>query len=108
MSDACPSCGGPIEPHSGPGRPSIYCGEGCRRAAEFSIRGLVRRIDKAELELRELLAPGGIYSRVGVSGYLGERERDQRAQALRDWLAQDQGRLRALLGANPRGSGAVS
>jgi hypothetical protein len=89
----CASCGGPLEQHSGPGRPSAYCGQTCRRLSEFRIRALTRRIDKAEVEIREL----------------AERARDREAwdrdqwlrrlRALRRWLADDISALRALLGA---------
>ena len=86
----CASCGADLEPRSGAGRPSAYCSETCRRMAEFAIRGLVRRLDKAEIELRELKAESGLYD---------DDERRQRVRALRRWIKQDSAKLRALLGA---------
>lgn len=87
----CASCGVEIEQHSGPGRPSVYCSDGCRRAAEFTIRRLLNRIDRAELEQREIKA----------GGWAGDDdERRTRLNALRRWLKADEAKLRALLGAN--------
>lgn len=68
--------------------------------AEFQIRGLVRRIDSAEMEIREL-SPGGHLTRIGTRGYHDATERAQRLRALRRWLAEDQAKLRALLGVKP-------
>jgi hypothetical protein len=94
---ACASCGTALEERSGPGRRATYCGEPCRRMAEFQIRGLVRRIDRAEIEVRELT----------------EKVRDRedydrihwlrRLRVVRRWLADDQAKLRALLGAPETG-----
>lgn len=86
----CASCGAEIEPHSGPGRPSVYCSEPCRRMAEFAIRGLVRRLDKAEIQLRETKAGGW-------SGF-DDDDRRARMRALRRWIKADSAKLRALLG----------
>ena len=85
----CASCGADIEPRSGPGRPSVYCSDPCRRMAEFRIRGLVRRLDKSEVELRALKVGGG---------FLDDDDRRRRMRALRRWIALDTARLRAFLG----------
>src|SRR5687768_12211827 len=98
---ACASCGTELEPHAGPGRPSVYCSEPCRRMAEFRIRGLVKRIEKAELEIRELNA------RYGRFEYADADERRSRLREMRRWLAEDQARLRALLGAKNQMPGPV-
>lgn len=58
--------------------------------AEFTVRSLVKRIDSAEIELREL--------RTG-SGYFDEDERRSRMRHIRRWLKEDRKRLYALLGA---------
>jgi hypothetical protein len=50
----------------------------------------LRRIDKAELELREV--------KVGTGNY-DDYERRGRVRVLKRWLAQDSERLRVLLGA---------
>ena len=88
---ACASCSAELEPRSGPGRPSVYCSEGCRRFAEFRIRGIVRRIDRYEVELREV--------KTGT-GYFDDDERRARLRALRRWIRNDTAQLRALLGGN--------
>lgn len=85
----CPSCGADVEPSTGPGRPRVYCGETCRRTAEFRIRALAKRIDVNEVDLRDLEAGGGFWSPV---------ERRQRVRFLKQWLTADGAELRALLG----------
>lgn len=87
----CASCGTPLEPHAGRGRPARYCGEPCRRYAEFQIRTIVRRLDKLEIELRELKAGNGYYD---------DDERGNRMRNVRRWIKQDSAKLRALLGGN--------
>lgn len=59
--------------------------------AEFQIRALVRRLDNAEIELREVKAG---------TGYYDDAERRQRVRVLRRWIAADEARLRSLLGGN--------
>ena len=86
----CASCGAELEPHTGSGRPFVYCGEPCRRIAEYQIRALVRRLDKSEIELRSLKVDGGFYS---------DEDRRKRMAALRRWIKEDTAKLRSLLGA---------
>ena len=54
MECTCPCCGAAVEQASGPGQPKVYCGDACRRAGEYRLRALQRRLDKNEIELREL------------------------------------------------------
>ena len=89
----CASCGGPIEPRDGPGRPAIYCSDGCRRQAEFRIRALVRRIDGYESQIRWVQAGD-----LGSFHHYDEDERKRMLALLRRWLAEDQATLCALLG----------
>lgn len=87
----CPSCGAALPPHEGgPGRPAVYCSEPCRRLAEFRIRALCRRIEKYELEQREVKA--------GNHSYYEQEDYDRRLRALRTWIKRDNATLRALLG----------
>lgn len=44
----CLKCGDPLPVQDGPGRPRTYCSEGCRRAAEYELRRLERRITNVE------------------------------------------------------------
>ena len=94
---SCASCGTPLEPRDGPGRPSVYCSEGCRRLAEFRLRAIVKRLDAAELELRRVSA-----ERSGFGALRGS-ERRRRVQTLKRWIAEDLAKMRSLLGvkANP-------
>lgn len=85
----CPSCGAEVEPSTGVGRPRVYCGETCRRVAEFRIRALSKRLDKNEVELRELQGGGGFWS---------DDERRKRVRLLKAWLAEDRAELAKLLG----------
>ncbi|MGE0583467.1 MAG: hypothetical protein AB7P31_15195 [Steroidobacteraceae bacterium] len=89
---SCATCGTPLDPREGPGRPATYCGEPCRRLAEFQIRSLVRRIDRAALELRELQAK----ARAQV---FDSDERRRRVRVLRRWLVEDRAELARLVGA---------
>ena len=91
-STLCPSCGAGVEPVLGAGRPRVYCSETCRRTAEFRIRALGRRLDKNEVELRELQ---------GGSGFWSDDERRARLRMIKVWLAADYVELRALLGQTP-------
>jgi len=88
----CATCGTPIEPKAGPGRPAAYCSVGCRRVAEFQIRNLARRVERYELEQREVKA--------GNHAYYDDSERQRRLRALRRWIKTDNAKLRAILGAN--------
>jgi hypothetical protein len=90
----CPSCGAAVEKRDGPGRPTVYCGEPCRRLAAFQIRTIVRRVDRAELALRELKA-----GELGDYRHLDTDERRKVIALYRRWLAEDQAKLRALIGA---------
>jgi len=92
--DHCASCGTALEPRSGPGRPSAYCNEGCRRTAEFAVRSLVKRINAAEIELREIQCATEDFAG------LDQDERRRRTRFLRRWLVEDRTKLRALLGGN--------
>jgi hypothetical protein len=49
MADACLMCHGPLErPETG--RPPSYCSTSCRRAAEYELRRLQRRLERLETE----------------------------------------------------------
>jgi hypothetical protein len=92
MSDACAVCAAALEPRSGPGRPSVYCGAVCRRIAEFKIRALVRRIESQEIELREISVRDSTLDEYDLA------QRRTRRRALRRWLEEDRAALRELLG----------
>lgn len=97
-STICASCGSPLEPHAGAGRPAVYCGPVCRRASEFAIRRVIARLDKAEVELRDVRAGSG------SAIFLDQAERRSRARVLKRWIAEDRAKLRALLGAKESNS----
>jgi len=90
---SCATCGAELPPKEGPGRPPTYCGEACRRLAEWRIRMLARRIAGYELEQRGLKFEGP------SDNEWDERERQRRMRALRKWLAADEARLRELIAA---------
>ncbi|OGA72882.1 MAG: hypothetical protein A3G81_22495 [Betaproteobacteria bacterium RIFCSPLOWO2_12_FULL_65_14] len=60
---------------------------------------ILRRIERQQIELRELTSKAGIYIHIGSKHYLDPEERKSRAHAVRRWLEQDRAKLRALLGA---------
>lgn len=57
--------------------------------AEFAIRGLVRRLDKYEIEQREIKAANTAFN---------DWERSRRMRQLRTWIKKDRAKLQALLG----------
>lgn len=88
----CIKCGAPLaQPDTG--RPKTYCSTVCRRAAEFEIRRIVRRIETMELALRNARA-----DRSGIRDLSG-RTSEQYADVLSGHIAEDEGRLRELLAA---------
>lgn len=100
---SCASCSAELEPSAGPGRPNVYCSDGCRRFAEFRLRSLTRRMAANEIELREV--------RAGFGRYFSDVDRKKRVRVLKRWLAQDEVTLRALLGAGnqmARGNNQIS
>ena len=52
MPVECLKCGAALEPRA-TGRPPTYCGPVCRRAAEFELRRLQRRLEVAEREVKD-------------------------------------------------------
>jgi hypothetical protein len=82
----CLKCGAPLE-RPDVGRPPAYCSPACRRAAEFELRRLQRRIERLEEYASNLRLQGG-----------GERRQLQRVQ---QELDRAEGRLRELLAGHP-------
>jgi hypothetical protein len=83
---ACLKCGGELQPPD-VGRPPSYCSPACRRAAEFELRRLQRRIERHEDYASNLRLQGG-----------GERRQLQRVQQELDRAEE---RLRELLAGHP-------
>ena len=87
----CLKCGEPLPERAATGRPTTYCGVPCRRAGEFEIRRLNRRLERLEETASELR-----HSRSTIRDWLGRT----RQQALADTAAEigaAEERLRALL-----------
>ena len=91
----CAKCRTPLAPYAGSGRPSAYCGEACRRLAEYEIKRIDRRLARDQLQLREELA-----DRNPADHWIDNlgRTRAQRIRDLRKWIAEDEQRLRELVG----------
>lgn len=91
----CLKCRAPLPVRSGTGRPAVYCGETCRRLAEYEIRRLDRRLGRYEDELREELA-----DRNPADHWIDNlgRSRPQRINDLKKWIAADEQRLREITG----------
>ena len=93
----CAKCGTALAPYVGTGRPSAYCGEVCRRLAEYEIKRIDRRLAQDQLQLREELAdrnePDAWIDNLG-------RNRRQRIGDLRKWIKADEARLRELVGSS--------
>jgi hypothetical protein len=87
---SCLKCGSPLDHTPGTnGRPPSYCGEACRRLAEYEIRRINRRLEQLEASL----------SNLRINGFDHFMEKTQAEIALQE------ARLRALLeGAGDDGS----
>jgi hypothetical protein len=93
----CARCGVEIARTDGRGRPARYCGEGCKRLTEFELRRLDRRLAGYHFELREELADRTPAAQAWTDNL--NRTRAQRIRDLRRWIAEDEARLRELVGA---------
>lgn len=91
MSLGCQKCGRPLEkPRTG--RPPRWCSKGCRRAAEYEITRLQRRLQSLEDEREKRR---GEKNRDGRD-WLG-RTHAEYARALEEGIREAEERLRALL-----------
>jgi hypothetical protein len=96
----CARCGVEIEP-AAHGRPPRYCSEACKRLTEFEIRRLDRHLAGYRFQLREELADRTPADRAFVDSL--NRTRAQRIRDLRRWIAEDEARLRELVGSSSGG-----
>ncbi len=92
MAD-CLKCGAPLPAPPATGRPPVYCGPGCRRAVEYEVRRITRRLEHNEDELqrleRRLAVPLTPYQSKTIVNDV---------EVVRRQLAEDEARLAALLG----------
>jgi hypothetical protein len=77
------------------GRTPVYCGVACRRAAELEIRRVNRRLTALEQAL--VAEKDRSYAPLGDLADGQGRFAAQRIAALRDRIAEEEERLRALL-----------
>ena len=91
----CVKCGTQLERAPGPGRPSRFCSQVCKRLVEFELRRIDRRLAGHYEELREERADRTPALEAWVDK-LG-RTRTQRIGDLRRWIAEDEQRLRELV-----------
>lgn len=54
----CIKCGAALQEQTGRGRPALYCGRACRRAAELEIRRINNRLSGLEDQLMRARLPG--------------------------------------------------
>lgn len=93
----CVKCFRPLE-QAQTGRPPRYCGEPCRRAAEYEVKRLQRRLETLEEDRRTLR-----HTRQGYHGNYSGRDKLGRdlKQARKDTdqdIAEMETRLRVLVG----------
>jgi len=96
----CPKCGADVPQKPGKGRPAVYCGVTCRKAAEYELRRLQRALEAAEDRLRANERRCAEIRLHGQSSYGGTLSRWEEAVTLD--LAEVAGleaRLRVLLDA---------
>ncbi len=92
MAD-CLKCGAPLPEPPATGRPPVYCGPGCRRAVEYEVRRITRRLERDEDELQRLdRRLAGRLTPQQTKTIAGDME------VVRRHLAEDEARLAALLG----------
>lgn len=76
------------------GRPALYCSTGCRRAAEYELRRIQTRLAMLENQLSDCkLNRSPIMNWDGTSA-------EERATHLREVIAEEEARFKALLGSN--------
>lgn len=89
----CVKCGKPIQTTATTGRPPDYCSASCRRAAEYEVRRVNRRIEMLEERLAwEKLTNENTRDASG-------RKRAERVDSLNGLIAEAEGRLKRLLSA---------
>ena len=89
----CIKCGLPIKTAATTGRPSDYCSTSCRRAAEYEIGRINRRL----ADLENDLVSENRYKHEGVN-FAGQRY-PERLAALQDAITESEARLKRLLSA---------
>lgn len=89
MRTTCAKCGDVLEQPS-TGRPPTYCGPTCRRASEYELRRLQRRLESAERNVE--------HARESMEfGYAPLAQRRKRLAFAEQQLADLEERLRVLL-----------
>ena len=97
---ACLKCGGPLPERPATGRPPAYCSVACRRAAEFEIRRLNRRLETLETKASALRHGRD----TGIRDWQGRTPQMALADAEGE-IADAEARLRALLAGEEDGPG---
>lgn len=97
----CIRCAADLPEPAATGRPARYCGDTCKRLAEYEVRRLDRRIAGYEFQLREELADRTPAAEAWIDN-LG-RTRAQRINDLRKWIKTDTERMQQLLAGQRQG-----
>ncbi len=92
VEKVCKSCGLSL-PVNKAGRPSEYCSTGCRRAAEFEIRRVNRRLESLETSLSSMR----INPRDALTDMIEGRTHAERVAAVQAELDLLKARFRVLL-----------
>lgn len=94
----CRKCGNALPERAGTGRPALYCSSACRRAAEYEIRRLSRRLERLEDERHHLRVSLNLHDAQGPGYYPHVRQQlVTRAATVDDEIVMCEQRLRALL-----------
>lgn len=99
----CLKCPAPV-PQAGRGRPRDYCSTGCKRAAEFEVRRITRRLERLEDDRSELRLnlDGGGKAAEKYSGPYQTAAFSRQLAAVEREIAATEDRLRTLLSAQAR------
>ena len=94
----CRRCGAALG-SQGRGRPAVYCSPACRRAAEFEVRRLTRRLDALEVQASTARVQLAMPERGGRPYGVTDELLEGRVAALSAESANVEERLRELLAA---------
>ncbi len=95
MTKTCPKCSKEFEfTEGGRGRPPTYCGDTCRRLAEFEIRRVSRELDR--LEERRIRLRDDVLADSYLKDFHG-RAASRQYEHCALLIEEQENRLRALL-----------
>lgn len=87
----CRKCGAALK-RPKTGRPPVWCSTACRRAAEYEVKRVNRRLEVLETQRDRLISDGDNGMR-----YMGGRTHAQQIKGVQTAINKNEERLRSLL-----------